>query len=251
MIGCVKIKSSLALGFAICFQLCCILTSCDFADILLQPAKSADTGAPWAYEGVDELIPGDILVKPNINLFPNTAFVARGWRFGHAAIVSAGAKHSNPDSLLAACRIIESDPLNANPLLQVREVSGLVKNAETFGHYNSFGPHFTGNRYLLRLNIPEAQKDSIIAFLRTQLDKESSWNAIKSFPQSTNTAEDSLRRNWADNSHWYCSLLVWQAVYYVTGIDLDSNGGVYVYPNDLIRSPYFDNTADFKARSRF
>jgi uncharacterized protein YycO len=42
-------------------------------------------------------------------------------------------------------------------------------------------------------------------------------------------------------TYWYCSHLIWQAFYSVLNIDLDPNGGVIVYPNDLIVSPYFQN----------
>jgi len=44
-----------------------------------------------------------------------------------------------------------------------------------------------------------------------------------------------------DKKIWYCSLLIWEAFYQVLGIDLDPNGGIMVFPNDLIASPYFDN----------
>ncbi|MFW5793335.1 MAG: hypothetical protein ACOCWC_03555, partial [Bacteroidota bacterium] len=70
-------------------------------------------------------------------------------------------------------------------------------------------------------------------------------------PEIDLMVEKGLRRNWADNDHWYCSLLIWQAVLYVSGIDLDSNGGYFVYPNDLIASPYFNNENGFKGRTRF
>jgi hypothetical protein len=232
-------------------QILWCVSACDFINLQSDSFDATNSEVSWAYEGIDELLPGDILVRPNINLFPHTAFVPGGWRYGHAAIVTVGARHSNPDSLLAACFIIESDPLMVNPQLQVREIPGLNLGDEAEEYQNTFGPQFTGSRYRLRLNITDAQRDSILSFVRTQLYKQSSWNALKSFPESLHAIEDYSRRNWADNSHWYCTLLIWQAVFYVTGIDLDSNGGFYVYPNDIIRSPYFDNTQGFDGRSRF
>jgi uncharacterized protein YycO len=52
--------------------------------------------------------------------------------------------------------------------------------------------------------------------------------------------------------YWYCSLLIWQAFYDVLGIDIDANQGVYVYPNDLINSPYFnDEPGRYEKRVRF
>ena len=70
-------------------------------------------------------------------------------------------------------------------------------------------------------------------------------------PEIEQMVETGTRDNWADNTHWYCSLIIWQAVLYVTGIDLDANGGYFVYPNDLVASPYFDNSSEHTGRARF
>jgi uncharacterized protein YycO len=59
---------------------------------------------------------------------------------------------------------------------------------------------------------------------------------------------DSFNIKVEDKKIWYCSLLIWEAFYTVAGIDLDSNGGLMVYPNDLIASPYFDNDPNNKQK---
>ncbi len=41
----------------------------------------------------------------------------------------------------------------------------------------------------------------------------------------------------ADQSRWYCSKLCWAAWRYVAGIDLDGDGGFWVWPVDLINDP--------------
>ena len=56
--------------------------------------------------------------------------------------------------------------------------------------------------------------------MRSQLGK--SW-AIVNKSSSSSTPK------------WYCSLLVW-AAYYNQGIDLDYNGGTYVWSNDIVNS---------------
>lgn len=212
------------------------------------------TEIPLAYEGINELRKGDIIVKPNLNILPGTAFISEGWGFGHAAIVTRGAINSHPDSLLKQTIIFESHARDVPQFHQLREISGHVLHPDPAFCNTNFSPRYTGSRYRLRLNIEENQIDAIIDFVRSQKGSYSSWNAMKRFPGMPGIekmVEDGIRDNWADNTHWYCSLLVWQAVMYITGIDLDANGGYYVYPSDLIASPYFDNTPEFKARVKF
>lgn len=38
----------------------------------------------------------------------------------------------------------------------------------------------------------------------------------------------------SDQSHWYCSKVCWSSYRYTAGIDLDGDGGYYVWPVDLI-----------------
>ncbi|MBS4012353.1 MAG: hypothetical protein KGZ97_01155 [Bacteroidetes bacterium] len=209
---------------------------------------------PWAYEGISELRRGDIIVRANSNFFPATSFVENGWNAGHAAIVIQGFESENTDSLLANTVIFESHsrPLPRNH--QLREVKALDINNNPFLYNDSFVEKYKGSRYRLRLELSENQIDSIIDFIINQKGSYSSWNSIKRFPNSLEIIElvdSAYRENWADNTHWYCSLLIWQAVLYVTGIDLDDNAGYFVYPNDLIMSNYFDNNKSHKGRSRF
>jgi hypothetical protein len=230
-----------------------ILTSCSTPENDSGESKVTDR-ASWAVEGITDLKKGDILVKPNLNVLPGTAYVEGGWGYGHAAIVTEGFTHSNPDSLLANSWIFESHARDVAQYHQLREIQGYVLHDQAAFRNDTFGPRYKGNRYRLRLNIPESQIDSIISFMRSQKGAMSSWNSMKRFPgmrEIENMVTKGTKGNWADNTHWYCSLLVWQAILYVTGIDLDPNGGYFVYPSDLISSPYFDNSDDFVGRARF
>ncbi|MDA3879703.1 MAG: hypothetical protein PF436_04880 [Prolixibacteraceae bacterium] len=200
---------------------------------------------PWCIEGISELKKGDILVKPNANLLPGSSVVENGFSFGHAVIVTKGYTHKNTDSLLRNITIIESMSTNVPIPFQVREIAGYTEDNIAAFNNTSFSEKYKGNRYRLRLNISESQIDSIIAFARNQQGDISSWNAMKSYPL------DKTDNNWADNSHWYCSLLIWQSVIYVTGIDLDINQGYMIYPNDLINHPLFDNTDKNIGRTLF
>lgn len=213
--------------------------------------KSVGENENCCIEGITDLKPGDILVKPNINMLPGSSNKSNGWTFGHAALVVKGYESKNIDTLLSHVVIIESIARDVSRPFQVREIAGYVENKNLALNCTSFGPKIKGNRYRLRLKLSDSQIDSIIAFAREQKNDESCWNAMKSFPDDV-PPEGSTRKNWADNSQWYCSLLVWQSFYYVTGIDLDANGGYEVYPDDLIASKYFDIGEDhFPSRAKF
>lgn len=196
-----------------------------------------------------ELKKGDILVRPNLNILPGTSTVDGGKNYGHAAIVVKGYKHWHPDSLLAGTIIIESIAKDVPAEFQVREIKALVSNRmESFDNHN-FGSRYQGHRYRLRLPLSDEETDSIIAFARSQKGKLSSWNASKYFPakaENKNATSALLK-----NETWYCSLLVWQSVFNVTGQDLDHSGGYMAYPNDLINSRHFDSLPDGEGRLRF
>lgn len=214
-------------------------------------SKSFVENENWCIDGITDLKPGDILVKPNINMLPGSSNKSNGWTFGHAALVVKGYKSENIDTLLSHVVIIESIARDVPQPYQVREIAGYVENKNLALNCTSFGPKINGNRYRLRLKLSDSQIDSIIAFAREQKNDESCWNAMKSFPDDV-PPPGSTRKNWADNSQWYCSLLVWQSFYYVTGIDLDANGGYEVYPDDLVASKYFDIGNDhFPSRAKF
>ena len=215
---------------------------------------TATSTHPWSYDGISDLRRGDIIVIPNLNILPGTYQITNGYSFGHAAFVTSGFEHKNPDSLLANTMIIESIASNVPVGFQIREIKAFVEHESPMYNSNRFRPELTGIRYRLRYGFTESQIDSIIHFLRDQKNDMSNWNATKRFPADklSDQSDIDTKLIWADNSHWYCSLLVWQSIYYVTGIDLDPNGGYYIYPNDLINSHYFDNTENMvKRRTRF
>jgi len=196
-----------------------------------------------------ELKKGDILVRPNLNILPGTSAVDGGKNYGHAAIVVKGFRHWHPDSLLAGTIIIESIAKDVPAEFQVREIKALVSSRmESFDNHN-FDNRYQGHRYRLRLPLSDEETDSISAFAKSQKGKLSSWNASKYFPAKAenNNKTSALLKN----ETWYCSLLVWQSVFNVTGIDLDQSGGYMAYPNDLINSPYFNSLPDGEGRLRF
>jgi len=178
-----------------------------------------------------ELRRGDILVKPNHNWLPGTAWVKGGSGFGHAVIVITGATGADAFEVLSKSEIIESHARPVPPEFEIRMTKAYNPVNDFRFNNTSFAPVKAGYRYRLRPPFHEEQIDSLIAFLIRQDDGLSSWRAQKKYvghAELTNTNHQ---------TYWYCSHLIWQAFYSVLGIDLDSNGGVIVYPNDIFLLP--------------
>lgn len=181
-----------------------------------------------------ELEPGDILVKPNMNWFPGTAMVGGGKGFGHVVLVIEGGKVTNTMRLLEKVRIFESHARDVPPSYELRSAPGFLDGDDFRFANTTFGMQNAGYRYRLRFDLTPSQRDSIIQFVLNQDPDVSSWRSLKQLNHSSGSTPN-------DKQIWYCSLLIWQAFYQVVGIDLDVNGGIMVFPNDLIASPHFDN----------
>lgn len=182
-----------------------------------------------------ELRRGDILVKPNHNWLPGTAWVKGGSGFGHALIVIDGAIGENSEEVLKKSVIFESHSRPVPPEFELRTAKAYQPGTD-YRHDNiSFAPVKAGFRYRLRSQLSEEQIDSVLVFIIGQDNGLSSWRAQKKY-----VGHDELT-NTNYQTYWYCSHLIWQAFYSVLNIDLDPNGGVMVYPNDLIASPFFQN----------
>ncbi len=57
--------------------------------------------------------------------------------------------------------------------------------------------------------------------------------AARSYAAAQNGEPYRIHSSKRDQSHWYCSKLVWAGYKYRTGVDLDANGGYWVSPVDL------------------
>jgi hypothetical protein len=180
--------------------------------------------------------PGDILVKANHNWLPGTAQVYGGKGFGHAALVIEGARDSDILKLLKKTIVFESHARDVPKEFQMREAPAYLPGDDFRNANITFGPQNLGYCYRLRPNLSEIQIRELIDFVMTQDNGTSCWRAQKRFSENT------AKKTPTEGSSWYCSLLIWQAYKSLFGIDLDPNGGVMVYPNDLIAGKYFDNT---------
>jgi hypothetical protein len=189
-----------------------------------------------------ELQRGDILVKPNHNLFPGSAWVEGGISFGHIALVVEGATGNSAEEVLQKAVILESQARDVPEQYQLRKVNAYRPGFDyRFDNY-SFDPSKAPYRYRLRPELTAQQIDLLIAFMESHLDGISSWRAqkryITHYPPATGQ----------NKSYWYCSLLIWQAFYTVLEIDIDVNKGVIVYPNDIIWCGIFENDSINKTK---
>jgi len=187
-----------------------------------------------------ELVPGDILVKPNMNWFSGSAMVDGGRGFGHVVLVVEGGKDSNTMKLLEKIKIFESQARDVPESYELRLSSGFCDGDDFRVANTTFGMQNAGFRYRLRFDLTPTQRDSIIQIVMAQDQDVSSWRSLKRLRSKLPGAKIETVE---DKKIWYCSLLIWEAFYQVLGVDLDPNGGIMVFPNDLIASPYFDNDA--------
>lgn len=193
-----------------------------------------------------ELRRGDILVKPNHNWLPGTSWVKGGSGFGHALIVIEGATGKDSDEVLRKAVIFESHARKVPPVYELRTAKAYQPGTDFRYDNISFSPSRSEYRYRLRSALSESQIDSVIRFILDQQDGLSSWRAQKKIKITT------LHPDNPHQTYWYCSHLIWQAFFSVLNVDVDANGGFYVYPNDLIASPYFSNSPSHpESRVRF
>jgi hypothetical protein len=190
-----------------------------------------------------ELKRGDILVRPNWSRLPGSYPIPGGHKFGHVAMVVAGAKGKSIEEVLQKSIVLEAlfyDQAKGNfefdKTKQIRKIAASI----------SFGPKFKGLRYRLRLSVPESKIDSIIAFQLSQLGGGYQLFSFKKYEPDCNKRIELYHKIKHDD--WHCATLVWEAVYLTLGIDLDANQGVLIYPSDLIGSKFFDKPG---ARIRF
>lgn len=196
-----------------------------------------------------DLEPCDILVKPNNNLLPGTSWVNGGRGFGHVVMVIAGGKDTNTMNLLRKVKIFESQARRVPGSYELRLAQGFQEGDDSRFANMTFGLQNQGFRYRLRFNLTRSQQDSIIQFVLAQDNDVSNWRSLKQVDRYFKRENSAALQ---DKKIWYCSLLIWEAFYQVLGIDLDPNGGIMVFPNDLVASPYFDNDTNYpQKRVRF
>ena len=175
-----------------------------------------------------ELKTGDLLVRPNSDNLPGSIDIPYGRMYGHVGIVTEGACGNTIREVLEKAKVVEAlffdqatRELQWSKKNQIREEKAIV----------SFGNRFKGIRFRLRTNISSKQAGEMVRFARNQLD--GGYNILSLKKKERNSIE-------LKNEDWHCATLVWQAYYVTSGIDIDANGGIFIYPSDIIANPVFD-----------
>jgi len=178
---------------------------------------------------------GDILVRPNWSWLPGSYPIANGRKYGHVAIVTQEASGKTIDEALEKAKVIEAlffdqatRSFQFQKKDQIRETKASI----------SFGRKFTGIRYLLHASITPNQIATMINFLRNQLDGGYDILSLKHRAEASTSNEATLSA--IKNQNWHCATLVWEAYFLSTGIDLDANQGLLIYPSDIIACKQFD-----------
>lgn len=182
-----------------------------------------------------ELKKGDILVRPNWTGMPGTCRVPNGRKYGHVAIVTENASGSTIDETLSKALVVEALFFDqATRKFQFRKQDQIRETTASV----SFGNRFKGIRYRLRTNLTEEQVNLMIQFLRNQLD--GGYNILSTKKHIEKDGRNNLAIQTLKYDSWHCATLAWEAYYLVSGIDIDANKGLLIYPSDIIRSKYFD-----------
>lgn len=186
-----------------------------------------------------ELKKGDILVRPNWTGMPGSCAIPNGRMYGHVAIVTEDASGKTIEETLAKASVVEAlffdqatRKFQFKKENQIRETSASI----------SFGNRFKGIRYRLRTQLSDDQVKRMIQFLRNQLDGGYNILSLKNRDEVL-PPQDSIIRNLKP-SNWHCATLAWRAYYLVSGLDIDANKGLLIYPSDIIQSKCFDLPGD-------
>lgn len=182
---------------------------------------------------------GDLLVRPNWGWLPGSCQVFNGRRYGHVAIVTAGASGNTVTEALSKATVVEAlffdqgtRKFQFHKADQIRERSASV----------SFGKRFRGIRYRLRTNLTDEQKADIVSFVRNQLD--GGYNILSSKINFDTPSERTLKLTSIKNKSWHCATLAWEAFYLAAATDIDGNKGMFIYPSDIITADCFSAPGD-------
>jgi len=188
---------------------------------------------------------GDILIRSNVNYLPGTSHAPAGRKFGHAAIVVQRGEGKSIDEALSKSIVVEgiiydqaTRSYEFDSKKQVRKACAKI----------SFGNRFAGIRYRLRTKLTNEQKETMSKFLESQITTHG-YNLFSTKDTKQLALSGSkIRYDLLEGKKWNCTTLCWFAFMNAASLDIDSNKGLLVYPNDIIRCKFFDED---KGRIRF
>jgi len=162
---------------------------------------------------------GDIIFRTKSYFLSEGKYYYKSGMPGHLAIVISEGEITDTDEKLGDIIVIESAFYNR---YKGKFQSGVVINKA----FENFG-NIRGKRFLLKMHLNNDQKKRLLEISKKQIGKPYSIFASKSSQASFN-----------------CATFARWAILEVDGFELDSDAGSIVFPNDILKSPRFNNPGD-------
>lgn len=162
---------------------------------------------------------GDIIFRSKSYVIAGGKYFGKSGMPGHLAIAISEGTFVCTDDKLGNLDVVESSLYNRNKHKFQAEVV-FNKAFENFSKDR-------GKRFLLKMHLNDEQKRQLIT-----LSHKQSGKPYRIFASKT------------DFDSFNCSTFVYWLILEVTGFDLDSDGGKFVFPNDILSNPRFDKTGD-------
>lgn len=162
---------------------------------------------------------GDLIFRTNSYILSSGKYYYRSGIPGHLAIAVSKGTFSSTDESLGNIDVVESALLNRNRGKFQADVA-MNKAYENFGNTR-------GRRFLLKMHLNGEQKQRLIELASKQIGRPYCILAPKN---------NQTKFNCATFARW--------AILEVDGFDLDADGGLIVFPNDILKSSRFDNPDD-------
>lgn len=184
-----------------------------------------------------DLRPGDLLVRPNNNILPGSSIVDGGRVFGHAAIVVEGAEGATVSDVLSKAVVVEALFFDQATRSFIFSRAKQIRSAQAAF---SFGKRFEGIRYRLRLPMEDQQREKIVRLAQGLVGngRYSIFLTKSSLMKRVDNPKDVFEND--TDLCWNCTSLIWYLYRSVLMIDIDSNGGAFIFPNDLLNSTQFN-----------
>lgn len=162
---------------------------------------------------------GDIIFRTNSYILSGGKYYCKSGMPGHLAIVISEGEITDTDEKLGDIVVIESAFYNR---YEGKFQSGVAINKA----FENFG-NIRGKRFLLRMHLNDEQKKMLTELTQKQIGKPYRIWASKNSQATFN-----------------CATFVRWAILEAAGFDLDSDAGSIVFPNDILKSPRFNNPGD-------
>jgi hypothetical protein len=162
---------------------------------------------------------GDLIFRTNSYILSSGKYYYKSGIPGHLAIAVSEGSFSSSDESLGNIDVVESALLNRN--------KGKFQAKVAFNKaYENFG-NIKGRRFLLKMHLNSEQKRRLVELANKQLGRP--YQILAS-----------------NNSHatFNCATFARWVIIQVDGFDLDADGGLIVFPNDILKSSRFDNPDD-------